>query len=79
MNDKLGDLLVGIAIISMPIFVTFILSLMVWVATGLTFGQSILSALGFEALLGVGLYFWIRNEVKKFSVDLDVDEEDGIL
>ena len=79
MNDKLGNILVGIAIFSIPVIVTFILNLMVWLATELSFGQSLLATLGIEAALGTALYFWIRNEVKKFSVDIDVNEEDGIL
>lgn len=79
MSNRLNNVVTGIAILSMPIIVTFILNLMVWFATELTFGQSLLVTLGIEALLGVGIYFWIRNEVKKFSVDIEVDEEDGIL
>lgn len=79
MSNRLNNVVTGIAILSMPIIVTFILNLMVWLATDLTFGQSLLATLGIEALLGVGIYFWIRNEVRKFNVDIEVDEEDGIL
>ena len=79
MSNRLNNVVTGIAILSMPIIVTFILNLMVWFATDLTFGQSLLATLGIEALLGVGIYFWIRNEVRKFNVDIEVDEEDGIL
>ena len=79
MSNKLNNVLTGIAILGMPIIVTFILNLMVWFATELTFGQSLLVTLGAEALLGVGIYFWIRNEVKKFNVDIEVGEEDGII
>lgn len=79
MSNRLNNVVTGIAILSMPIIVTFILNLMIWLATDLTFGQSLLVTFGVEALLGVGIYFWIKNEVKKFSVDIEVNEEDGIL
>ena len=79
MSKRLENVVAGIAILGMPIIVTFILNLMVWLATDLTFGQSLLVTFGVEALLGVGIYFWIKNEVKKFNVDVDVSEEDGIL
>ena len=79
MSNRLNNVVTGIAILSMPIIVTFILNLMIWLATELTFGQSLLVTLGIEALLGVGIYFWIKNEVRKFSVDIEVNEDDGIL
>lgn len=79
MSNRLNNVVTGIAILSMPIIVTFILNLMIWLATDLTFGQSLLVTFGVEALLGVGIYFWIRNEVRKFNVNIEVDEEDGIL
>lgn len=79
MSNRLNNVVAGIAILSMPIIVTFILNLMIWLATDLTFGQSLLVTFGVEALLGVGIYFWIRNEVRKFNVDIEVEEEDGIL
>lgn len=79
MSNRLNNVVTGIAILSMPIIVTFILNLMIWLATDLTFGQSLLVTFGVEAFLGVCIYFWIRNEVRKFNVDIEVEEEDGIL
>ena len=79
MRSKLDNLLLGTVVLTLPVIAIFLISVLIWFVTDLSLLVSVLLSLGIEIFFGVCFYFYIRNEVKQFKIDIDVDEEDGII
>ena len=79
MRSKLDNLLLGTVVLTLPVIAIFLISVLIWFVTDLSLLVSVLLSLGIEVFFGVCFYFYIRNEVKQFKIDIDVDEEDGII
>lgn len=79
MRSKLDNLLLGTVVLTLPVIAIFLISVLIWSVTDLSLLVSVLLSLGIEIFFGVCFYFYIRNEVKQFKIDIDVDEEDGIV
>lgn len=79
MRSKLDNLLLGTVVLTLPVIAIFLISILIWFVTDLSLLVSVLLSLGIEVFFGVCFYFYIRNEVKQFKIDIDVDEEDGII
>lgn len=79
MRSKLDNLLLGTVVLTLPVIAIFLISVLIWFVTDLSLLVSVLLSLGIEVFFGVCFYFYIRNEVRQFKIDIDVDEEDGII
>lgn len=79
MRSKLDNLLLGTVVLTLPVIAIFLISVLIWFVTDLSLLVSVLLSLGIEIFFGVCFYFYIRNEVKQFKIDIDVDDEDGII
>ena len=79
MRSKLDNLLLGTVVLTLPVIAIFLISILIWFVTDLSLLVSVLLSLGIEVFFGVCFYFYIRNEVKQFKIDIEVNDDDGIL
>lgn len=79
MREKLDNLLIGVTILTLPLITTVLLSVLVYLVTGLSIGISVLITIGIETVLGYLFYLYVKKEISQFKVDLGIDDEDGII
>ena len=79
MRSTLDNLLLGTVVLTLPVIAIFLISILIWFVTDLSLLVSVLLSLGIEVFFGVCFYFYIRNEVKQFKIDIEVNDDDGIL
>lgn len=79
MDNKLQNLMMGVAVISLPLIATVLLGLFIHLVSGVTLLNSLFITLLIEGGLGVGIYFWIKKEIQQFKMDIDLSDEDDML
>lgn len=76
MKSNFETLLLAITGISIPVIAIVLLTFLVWAATGLSFGQSLLAA-GVVSVGGaIALYRKLLSEVKEFNIEIDIEDDE---
>ena len=78
-KNKLQNLMMGVAVVSLPLIATVLLGLFVHLVSGVTLLNSLFITLVIEGLLGVGIYLWVKKEIQQYKMDIDLSDEDDIL
>lgn len=76
MKSNFETLLLAITGISIPVIAVVLLTFLVWAATGLSVGQSLLAA-GVISIVGaIALYRKLLSEVKEFNIEIDIEDDE---
>lgn len=76
MKNNFEILLLAITAISIPVIAVVLLTFLVWAATGLGLGKSLLAAGIISFGSAIALYRKLLSEVKEFNIEIDIEDDE---